>query len=128
MNGSPDFEKYIDGWADMMLTIWAEKMAQLGIHDTGALEQSLRTEVIRQAGGDTTKINHFFLYYGHYVARGVGKEFNQGNAGKVDSSRRAKPWLSGKYWYSKNKLLLEMLNQTGRYYLESISGILTGSN
>lgn len=122
-----NFEQYVDAWAQMMVTIWAEKMAQLGIGDTKALEQSLRAEVIRQAGGDTTKINHFFLYYGHYVARGVGKEFKKGNAGNVISSRKAKPWLSGKYWYSKNKLLLEMLNQTGRYYLESISGILTNN-
>jgi len=123
-----DFERYVDDWAQMMITIWEEKMTKLGIDDTGQLKQSLRMEVIRQSGGDTAKINHFFLYYGHYVARGVGKEFKRGNSGNVESSRKAKPWLSGKYWYSKNKLLREMLDQTGRYYMETISTILTKNN
>jgi hypothetical protein len=128
------FEKYIDGWADMMLTIWKERMEAYGIGDTGALENSLRTEVYRQSGGNAAKISHFFNYYGNYVARGVGREMGiNGSLGKTRNrkgefeehpGRKAKPWLNGKYWYSKRKLLSEMMNQTGRIYLESIADIL----
>ena len=123
-----DFNEYADAWAQMMITIWLDKMSALGVSDTGALANSLRTEVVRQAGGDVSKITHFFLYYGHYVARGVGKEFRKGNAGDLGFTprRQPKPWLSGKYWYSKNKLMSAMLEHTGKMYLQSISGILTG--
>jgi len=124
-NGN-DFEKYVDGWAEMMITIWKEKMTAYEIGDTGALENSLRTEVYRQSGGNTTKIDHFFLYYGNYVARGVGREFSKGNKGDLGFTpkRKPKPWLSGKYWYSKQKLMAEMLRQTGDVYLKSMSSIL----
>jgi hypothetical protein len=64
-----EFEDYVDAWAEMMIPIWEEKMAALDIKDTGALRSSLRTEVVRQAGRNATKINHFFLHYGHYFAR-----------------------------------------------------------
>ena len=128
-NGT-DFNQYADAWAQMMITIWSDKMNALGVSDTGALEKSLRTEVIRQSGGDVTKISHFFLYYGHYVARGVGKEFRKGNGGDLGFTpkRKPKPWLSGKYWYSKSKLMSAMLEHTGKMYLESISGILTAKS
>ena len=124
-NGS-DFDKYVDGWAEMMITIWKEKMTAYEIGDTGALENSLRTEVHRQSGGNTTKIDHVFNYYGHYVARGVGREFSKGNRGDLGFTpkRKPKPWISGKYWYSKQKLMAEMLTQTGDVYLKSISSIL----
>jgi hypothetical protein len=125
---SREFEDYVDAWAEMMITIWKEKMAALDIGNTGALRSSLRTEVVRQAGGNATKINHFFLHYGHYVAGGTGKGYERGNGGYLDFTpqREKKPWLSGKYWYSKNRLLLEMLEQTGIYYQASLSAILTG--
>ena len=129
MSGTTDFNQYADAWAQMMITIWSEKMSALDIHDTGALQKSLRTEVVRQSGGDVTKINHFFLYYGHYVARGVGKEFRRGNTGDLGftPTRKPRPWLSGKYWYSKNKLMGAMLEHTGKMYLQSLSGILTNN-
>jgi hypothetical protein len=142
-NGN-DFETYLDGWAQMMITIWQEKMQSLQVgmserhgrvrHSSGELYNSLRTEVIRQAGGDTAKINHFFLYYGYYVAAGIGPEFGKtGKLGKTrnrlgqfseNPERKPKPWFSGKYWYSKRKLLSQMIEQTGRSYLLSISKIL----
>ena len=123
-----DFGNYLDAWADMMITIWKEKMDAYDIKDTGALENSLRTEVHKQSGGNTSKIDHLFLYYGHFVDRGVGREFSKGNRGDLGFTpkRKAKPWIYGKYWSSKQKLMAEMLTQTGDSYLKSISSILTG--
>ncbi len=123
-----NFNEYADAWAQMMLTIWSEKMTALDVNDTSALQQSLKTEVIRQSGRDVSKINHFFNYYGIYVAKGVGKGYKRGNGGDLTFTpkRVAKPWFSGKYWYSKNKLLSKMMESTGNNYLISISNILTG--
>ena len=128
-SGTTDFNEYATAWAEMMVTIWAEKMKVYNIHDTGALEDSLNQEVFRQSGGDVNKIQHTFLYYGNYVARGVGNGYSKNNSGDLGFTpkREPKPWLSGKYWYSKNKLLLAMLEHTGKIYLESISEILTST-
>jgi hypothetical protein len=122
-----EFEKYTDGWADMMITIWKEKMSAYDIHDTGALQQSLRSEIVRQSGGNTAKISHFYLLYGEYVNRGVGKGYKRGNPGDLGFTpkRQPKPWLAGKYWYSKRKLLAVMIEKTGEVYLESIKRVLT---
>jgi len=127
-NGTANFDSYADGWAQMMITIWKEKMRSYGIGITGALESSLQTEVARQAGGNTAKIRHFFLYYGIYAARGVGREFKEGRYGRLDFTpkRKPKPWLYGKYWHSKQKLAAEMIAQTGSFYLVSLSEVFTG--
>jgi hypothetical protein len=99
------FEKYIDGWAEMMITIWKERT-----DNPEAMPLKSNT----------------YLYYGNYVARGVGKEFTKNNGGDLGFTpkREPKPWISGKYWYSKRKLLSKMLEQTGTYYLESIATVL----
>jgi hypothetical protein len=102
-------------------------MSALGISDEGTLAKSLDTDVTRQSGGDTIKIEHVFRYYGIYVARGVGKGYKRGNAGDLNFTpkRSAKPWIFGKYWYSKNKLLMEMLEQTGKYYIGVLKNVLS---
>ncbi|GAP73088.1 hypothetical protein SAMD00024442_6_52 [Candidatus Symbiothrix dinenymphae] len=125
-----NFNQYADAWAQMMLTIWAEKMIQYGIHDTGALENSLKAKVTLDAKGNAAKIEHFYNYYGNYVARGVGTGYRKGNGGALPFTpkREKRPWMSGKYWHSKNKLLMEMLEQTGKNYLKSIAGALTKTN
>jgi hypothetical protein len=124
-----DFERYIDAWADMMITIWREKINAFDIHQTGDLARSLRAEVSRQAGGNTAKIEHFYLRYGDYVARGVGKGYARGNGGDLHFTphRHPKPWTSGKYWSSKQKLFAEMLTQTGNVYMQTIKSALEGS-
>lgn len=130
-----ELECYIDGWSKMMINIWKERMDALGINDTGALRKSLRAEVYRQSGGATAKIRHFFLYYGIYVNEGTGVEMGEngwlgryrGWDGKFreDPVRKPKPWMSGKYWHSKEKLKAEMLKQTGRTFLTTINSSLT---
>jgi hypothetical protein len=128
------FENYIDGWAEMMINIWKEKMKSLDIKDTGALMNSLRTEVVRQSGGNAAKVDLFYLFYGNYVDLGVGREMGiNGRLGKdrnelgqflEDPKRKPKPWLRGSFWYSKQKLRAKMLEQTGRAYLESVAAVL----
>lgn len=73
-------EQYERGWSRMMIDIWREKIIQLNITDSGALRESLE-EVIKT--GRTTTIEHNFLWYGLYVAAGVGHGFKHGNGGNL---------------------------------------------
>jgi hypothetical protein len=130
---SQEFENYLDGWAQMMISIWEERMSAYGIDDTGALRKSLRTEVYRQSGGNAAKISHFYLLYGKYVDVGIGPELSaNGRLGKDRNSpgqfkeapkRQAKPCLKGKYRYGKRKLPAKMIEETGRAYLQSIRDV-----
>ena len=73
-------EQYERGWSRMMLDIWREKITQLNISDSGSLRESFE-EVI--STGQVTTIEHKFMYYGLYVAAGVGHGFKHGNGGNL---------------------------------------------
>lgn len=96
-NGGNDINVTIDAWADIVLKIWKEKMESLEIHDTGALEQSLLYELIRNSGTDVEKIAFSFKLYGKFVDMGVGREIKKGNSGDLGFTpkRKAKEWHSG---------------------------------
>lgn len=73
-------ERYERGWSRMMIDIWREKIIQLNITDSGALQGSLQELVTT---GQVTTIEHKFLQYGLFVAAGVGKGFAHGNPGDL---------------------------------------------
>ena len=73
-------EQYERGWSRMMIDIWREKIIQLNITDSGALQGSLQELV---STGHVTSIEHKFLQYGLFVAAGVGKGFAHGNGGNL---------------------------------------------
>lgn len=73
-------EQYERGWSMMMIDIWREKIIQLNITDSGALQGSLQELV---STGHVTTIEHKFLQYGLFVAAGVGKGFAHGNGGNL---------------------------------------------
>ena len=75
-----EIEQYERGWSRMMLNIWREKIIQLNITDSGALQGSLQELVTT---GQVTTIEHKFLQYGLFVAAGVGKGFAHGNPGDL---------------------------------------------
>jgi hypothetical protein len=133
-----EFNKYIDGWAEMQINIWKEKMMLHGVGTskkaTGNLYNSLSTSV----SPEHDRIDFKFNRYGFYVEAGIGPEMGiGGKLGKTRNSsgrfaenpeREPKPWLSGNYWYSRKKLAVEMIEQTGKFYLASISRILEEKN
>ena len=86
-----DLERYERGWSRMMIDIWREKIQQLNINDSGALQNSMEELV---STGQVTTIEHRFLQYGLFVAAGVGKGFEHGNPGDLlfmgDSYREGK--------------------------------------
>ena len=73
-------EQYERGWSRMMINIWREKIIQLNITDSGALQGSLQELV---STGQVTTIEHKFMQYGLFVAAGVGKGFAHGNPGNL---------------------------------------------
>ena len=75
-----EIEQYERGWSKMMVDIWREKIQQLNISDSGALQGSLQELVTT---GQVTTIEHKFLQYGLFVAAGVGKGFAHGNPGDL---------------------------------------------
>ncbi len=86
-----EIENYERGWSSMMLDIWREKIQELNISDSGALQGSMEELVTT---GHVTTIEHKFLQYGLFVAAGVGKGFAHGNPGDLlfmgDSYRKGK--------------------------------------
>ena len=86
-----ELEHYERGWSKMMIDIWREKIQQLNITDSGALQNSMEELV---STGQVTTIEHKFLQYGLFVAAGVGKGFAHGNPGDLlfmgDSYRKGK--------------------------------------
>lgn len=95
--------QYAEGWMNMMVTIWQEKIREYEVYDTGALMQSFQTDLSKWADeSDKGSIVHKFLQYGIYAERGHGREISVGNSGDLGQSpkRIPKPWLSKKYLYS----------------------------
>lgn len=86
-----ELERYERSWSRMMVDIWREKIQQLKISDSGALQGSFEEPV---STGQVTTIEHKFLQYGLFVAAGVGKGFAHGNPGDLlfmgDAYRKGK--------------------------------------
>ncbi len=95
-----------DAWAKITVKVWREKIVKLKIIDRSQLWQSFLHNVVSQAGGDVTRIEFAFLYYGKFVDMGVGKGVKIGDVKESATSRRLEGKMLGnrrkpKKWYSK---------------------------
>lgn len=107
-----EHQKWIQGWSDFMIKMWRERMMQFAppVYRTGALASSVQGIV---HPGPVTTIEHHFLEYGIYVARGVGNGYSRGNGGDLKflkdwktnpHHRQPRDWFSRKYLYSIHRL------------------------
>lgn len=107
-----EHQKWIQGWSDFMIKMWRERMMQFAppVYRTGALASSVQGIV---HPGPVTTIEHQFLEYGIYVARGVGNGYRRGNGGDLKflkdwktnpHHRQPRDWFSKKYLYSIHRL------------------------
>ena len=107
-----EHQKWLDGWQQFMVDIWRERMMQFTppVNDTGALARSIQGVV---HPGPVTTIEHHFLEYGIYVARGVGNGYKHDNGGDLKflkdwktnpHHRQRRDWFSKKYLYSIHRL------------------------
>lgn len=140
MNGQTNIvaekERYLDAWAEMMVTIWLDKMFLYNVgtsytysgkrrESTGYLESSFKAELDKQSGGDTYKVTHSFAYYGIYLDGGVFP--GRGGIGenhRINHNRRLKPWRELSYGVSRRKLRDKMQELTGKDALYTIRTIL----
>ena len=74
--------KYMDAWADMMVTIWHEKIERLHVIDTYYLHHSITSEIAAD-GYELNVIRHKFAEYGIYQDVGVGREYAKDNGGDL---------------------------------------------
>lgn len=124
-----EHSRWVQGWSDFMVKMWQEKMLQFAppVYDTGALARSVQGVV---HPGAVTTIEHRFLEYGIYVARGVGNGYSRGNGGDLKflkdcktnpHHRQKRDWFSKKYMYS-----LHRLNEfEAAYYGQTYQGLVS---
>lgn len=107
-----EHQKWLEGWSEFMVKIWRERMMQFAppVYDTGALSRSVQGVI---HPGPVTSIEHRFLEYGIYVARGVGNGYRHNNGGDLaflkdwksnPHHRQKRDWFSKKYMYSLHRL------------------------
>lgn len=104
-------EQLVEDWAKIVINIWEERMLQLGIRDTFTLANSFAHTIHRESGGDISKIEFAFAYYGRFVDMGVGKGVPRE---AVEASiRKARPWYTQTFMKEVKKLqylMAEKLN------------------
>lgn len=107
-----EHQKWLEGWSEFMVKMWRERMIQFAppVYDTGALSRSVQGVI---HPGPVTSIEHRFLEYGIYVARGVGNGYRHNNGGDLaflkdwksnPRHRQKRDWFSKKYMYSLHRL------------------------
>lgn len=107
-----EHQKWLEGWSEFMVKMWRERMMQFAppVYDTGALSRSVQGVI---HPGPVTSIEHRFLEYGIYVARGVGNGYRHNNGGDLaflkdwktnPRHRQKRDWFSKKYIYSLHRL------------------------
>ena len=126
--GRQDIERYEQGWTREMMTYWRERILKLQIYHTGALYKSL-TGTLHP--GSPTTIEHRFLYYGVYVASGVGNGYRRGNGGDLaflqdwktnrDKHRQKRDWFARKYFSS----IMRLGEFEAAFYGQSFNGLMS---
>lgn len=107
-----EHQTWLEGWSEFMVKMWRERMMQFAppVYDTGALSRSVQGVI---HPGPVTSIEHRFLEYGIYVARGVGNGYRHNNGGDLaflkdwksnPHHRQKRDWFSKKYMYSLHRL------------------------
>jgi hypothetical protein len=100
--GQIDINESVAAWADIVLKIWRDKLADFRLYDSGELYKSLRHEFLRNAGGDIVKIEFIYNFYGMFHDRGT-------------INVPQKEW-KGKVFYAQVMRLKEIL---GEKYIEA---------
>jgi hypothetical protein len=115
--GQPDASNTITAWADVVVKMWRDRITELPVMDTQQLYNSFVVHVIKQAGGNLSKIEWMFKQYGIYQDMGVGRETAIGNSGDLGEvahvtapngrsriARVPKPWYSKTFYREVMKI------------------------
>jgi hypothetical protein len=115
--GRPNANDTISAWADVVVKMWRDRITELPVMDTKELYNSFILHVIKQAGGDLSRIEWMFKQYGIYQDMGVGRETARGNSGDLGAiarvtapngrsriARQPKPWYSSTFYREVMKI------------------------
>lgn len=119
--------RFVSAFNDTMVKIWKERLALLGIVDTGALYRSVAGPlmVINQ-DVSVVELGQKFLTYGLYVNYGHGREVFRGNPGDIGRPkvRKETGWFDVKYMASVHNLREFFTDSLAKEYLGIIMNIL----
>ena len=91
-------------WLEMLIKKFQDKVQKLGITDSKDFLNSFMGEVISNAGGDVSRIELAFKYYGKFPDMGVGKGVTIQDVGKK-GSRRQRRWFNPVFWSQFKRLV-----------------------
>ena len=127
-----DRKKYQEAWAEMMVTIWREKIERLHVIDTYSLHQQIKDNVVTSSDSIST-IQHKFLEYGIYQDLGVGNGYSKDNGANLEilnpvyraehnmgEPRKPRVWFSRSYFAS----VMILKEQMAYMYGEEFCGLL----
>lgn len=119
--------KYVRSFNSTMVKIWKEKIAMLGVIDTGALYRSAVGVSMRADGKfiDIT-LSQAFNTYGLFVDYGTGRNTPRGNSGDIGraNGRKRKRWFSRKYFASVMNIQEFYADSLGREFCRAVSNAL----
>lgn len=120
--------KYVTAFNSTMIKIWKERIALLGVIDTGALYRSV-VALSTYADGKyySVTLSQSFNLYGIFVDAGSGRNTPIGNPGDIgrDNPRRPKRWFSRKHYSSVMNLREFYADNLGKECANVISNALT---
>lgn len=112
-------QKFVEAWNKTMIDIWQERIAKLGVIDSGALWRSPLHLPVRSDGRfyDVT-LSQTFIEYGLWQDLGTGREVPHGNPGDIghDKVRQRRRWFSPKYFSSVMNLRDFMAESLGNEF------------
>lgn len=123
--------RYITAFNATMAKIWKERLALLGVIDTGALYNSV-VRVAMSVNSDGSEVNYAwgFLDYGLYQDSGTGREKWIGNPGDIGEKtkkgkyrnfRERRPWFSKSFYSSTMNLKEFMASSLGQQAMSVLS-------
>ncbi|MCM1310833.1 MAG: hypothetical protein NC301_07410 [Bacteroides sp.] len=118
--------RYVKAFNDTMVKIWREKIAMLGVVDTGALYNSVAAVGMTADGKFTdVTLRQSFNLYGLYVDQGVGSNTWRGNPGDLgyDNKRKRRRWFSRKYYASVMNLREFFADNLGKEAATAIASV-----
>lgn len=94
----------VTAWADMVIDIWVERMAQLNVDNAYFHAESFVHTIYSNANGDVSKIEFVFNYFLKFTDMGVGKGVKIEDRFSGNNTRIQKPWLTRTFLLEVRKL------------------------
>jgi hypothetical protein len=117
----------VEAWADIVIKEWHKKIEKYNIGSTGQLSRSFVHHILSNAGGDPSRIEFAFEYYGKFVDWGVGKGVTIPDLTAMQSAgltkRKQKPWFT-EVFYLQVQILAQELSSA---YAQATSVIIAAN-